>query len=64
MRKIYAIYDMKDHEQCVFLGNMDEIAKFLNYSRDSLYSHMSRQRKGKRKLLNHRYELVKIVEEV
>lgn len=64
MSKEYAIYDMKDYEQCVFIGTMQEIAKFLNYSKQSLYSYLSRKKSGEQDLLNHRYELVEVIEEV
>lgn len=63
MSKEYAIYDMKDYEQCVFIGTMEEIANFLNYSKTSLYSYITRKKKGKQDLLNHKYELVEVAEE-
>lgn len=63
MSKIYAIYDMKDYEQCVFLGTMKEIADFLNCKCDSLYSYLSRRKAGKTELIKHKYELVEIKEE-
>lgn len=28
--KIYGIYDMKEKEQCVIIGTLEEIIKFLN----------------------------------
>lgn len=62
--KEYGLYDLKDYEQCVIIGNLKEIAEYLKCSTNSLRSYMSHIKKGERKgLLKRRYELVKITEE-
>lgn len=58
--KTYGVYDLKDSEQCICLGNIAEIADYLDYSKESLYSYISRKRRGATVLLGHRYELVEI----
>lgn len=34
--KIYGIYDLKDKEQCIRVGTLEEIAKFFKLSARSL----------------------------
>jgi len=58
--KEYGLYDFKDNEQCVFIGNVHEIAKFLKCSEKGLYSHITRHRQGIIKLLKARYEIAEI----
>lgn len=63
MANEYAIYDMKDYEQCVRIGTMKEISKFLNCSSDSVRSYMSHKKAGRRdSLIQKRYDVVKIIE--
>ena len=56
----YAIYDLKEDEQCVFMGKSDEVSKFLNLTEGSIYSYVSRKKHNKKLLLRRRYELVKM----
>lgn len=64
MAKEYALYDIKDYEQCVCFGNLKEIAKFLDSSTNSLRSYITHRKKGERSgLLKKRYELVEITED-
>lgn len=53
--KYYGIYDLKNKEQCVFIGNSKEISEFLNIKRNTLYEYIIRKHKPQR-----RYEIVKI----
>lgn len=63
MSNEYAVYDMKDYEQCVRIGTMKEISEFLNCSSDSIRSYMSHKKAGRREsLINKRYDVVKIVD--
>ena len=61
--KEYAIYDIKDNEQCVYFGNIHQISEFLQEEECSLYSYISRRRKGNNRLIKHRYEIVTMEEE-
>jgi hypothetical protein len=62
--KEYAIYDMEDYEQCVYLGTINEIAKFLNCPADSIRSYISRRKLGKNLgYIQKRYDVIKIDEE-
>ena len=61
--KEYGLYDIKDNELCVFIGNIKEIADFLECSKDSLRSWISNKKNKKRNgLIKKRYELVEIIE--
>lgn len=60
--KIYALYDMKEFEQCVIVGNIKEVSKFLGEKVGSLRSYLTRKKNGRQNLLKHRYELTEIVE--
>lgn len=63
MANEYAIYDMKDYEQCVYIGTLKEIAKFLEYSENGLRSYLSHKKAGRRDSLIHKqYELIEIEE--
>lgn len=59
---LYGLYDVKDYEQCVFIGTIREISNFLNYSQSTLRSYLTRKKTGEYKLLAHKYELIKINE--
>lgn len=63
MSNEYAIYDMKDYEQLVYMGSISEIAKFLNLNPGSIRSYMSYKRAGREGYIKRRYEIVKIYEE-
>lgn len=59
--KEYGLYDVKDYEQCVYIGNIKEISNFLNTTPNSLRSYITHRKKGERSgLLKKRYELVEI----
>ncbi len=60
--KFYGLYDLKEYEQCVFVGSIKEIAEFINENVSSLRSYLSKHKKGQIKLIKHRYELVEIIE--
>lgn len=63
MANEYAIYDMKDYEQCVRIGTMEEISEFLNSRPDSIRSYMSHKKAGRRdSLIKKRYDVVRIVD--
>lgn len=62
--KEYGLYDVKDYEQCVCIGNIKEISNFLNTTPNSLRSYITHRKKGERTgLLKRRYELIEITEE-
>ena len=62
--KEYGLYDVKDYEQCVYIGNIKEISNFLNTTPNSLRSYITHRKKGERTgLLKRRYELIEITEE-
>lgn len=64
MSKEYALYDMKDYEQCVCVGTMKEIAEFLKYSENGLRSYLSHKKAGRRDSLIHKkYELLEVSED-
>lgn len=42
---LYGVYDMKNEEQCLFVGNSRECAEYLGIKRDSLWSAVSRKQK-------------------
>lgn len=56
--KIYGIYDMKDKEQVVKIGDVSEIFKFLNLTPRSFNRVLKRN-----ELINRRYELHYLFEE-
>ena len=56
----YAIYDLREVEQCVFIGKSDEVSKFLNLTEESIYSYISRKKHNEKLLIRRRYELVKM----
>ncbi len=59
MSKIYAVYDMKDYEQCVGIyDNVQQIADKYNMTKASVLSGISKENK-----IEHRY-LVKRIENV
>lgn len=61
--KEYALYDVKDYEQCICSGNLKEIAKYLNSTPNSLRSYMTRKKMKHTGLLKKRYELIEIKED-
>ena len=61
--KEYGVYDLKEDEQCIYIGTMSEVSKFLNYNKDTLWSYLSRKKHDRSLLINHRYELVEVKEE-
>ena len=61
--KEYGVYDLKEDEQCIYIGTMTEVSRFLNYSKDTLRSYLSRKKHDRSLLINHRYEIVKVIEE-
>lgn len=56
--KIYGIYDTKNKEQCLRVGTLQEIIKFLDISARSLKKALN----GKK--VRSRYDLVYLFEEV
>lgn len=58
--KEYGVYDVKENEQCVYLGNIVEIANYLKCSKSSLRSYLTRKKNGEQDLLQRRYELIEI----
>ena len=40
---LYALYDTKDNDLCVFVGTIPQIAKFLGIKINSFYSGVSRK---------------------
>lgn len=60
--KEYGLYDLKDNEQCVYIGNIKEMSNYLNYTIASLRSYLTRSKNGTQKLLKHRYKLIEIYE--
>ena len=60
MPKEYGLYDMKDFETCIYIGNIKEIAKIVNESEHSLRSYLSKHKRGKIKYIRQRYEIVEI----
>lgn len=61
--KKYGIYDLKEDEQCIYIGTMSEVSKFLNYNKDTLWSYLSRKKHDRSLLISHRYEIVEVIEE-
>ena len=61
--KEYGIYDLKEDEQCIYIGTMSEVSKFLNYNKDTLWSYLSRKKHDRSLLIRHRYEIVEVREE-
>ena len=61
--KEYGVYDLKEDEQCIYIGTMTEVSRFLNYSKDTLWSYLSRKKHDRSLLINHRYEIVEVIEE-
>ncbi len=60
--KEYAVYDMKEFEQLVFMGTLREIANYLDYSVGSLRSYLTRKKNRQQELLKHRYELTEMMD--
>lgn len=58
--KEYGLYDIKDYEQCVCIGTISKIEKFLGKRANSLHEHLNRKRKGEVKYIHQRYDLVEI----
>lgn len=58
--KTYALYDMKEFEQCVIIGDLKEISDFTGNTIDSIRSYLSKKKARPTKLLKHRYELVEL----
>ena len=61
--KEYGLYDVRDYEQCIYIGTIKEIAEYLTCSATSLRSYLSRKRYGKQELIQYKYEIVEIQEE-
>ena len=61
--KEYGVYDLKEDEQCIYIGTMSEVSKFLNYNKDTLWSYLSRKKHDRSLLISHRYEIVEVIEE-
>ncbi len=62
--KEYALYDIKEYEQCVCLGTIKDIATFLECSTNSIRSYITHRKKGERSsLLRKRYGLAEIKED-
>ena len=56
MSKIYAIYDMKDNEQCIgVFDKLREIAEYFNMSERCISSEISRKRN-----IKNQYKVVRI----
>ena len=62
--KEYGLYDIKDYEQCIYIGTLKEISNYLGYSITSLRSYLTRNKNGTQNLLQRKYELIEISEEV
>lgn len=60
--KEYGLYDVKENEQCVCLGNIVKIANYLKCSENSLRSYLTRKKNKEQELLQRRYELIEILE--
>lgn len=60
--KEYALYDIKEFEQCICFGKLKEIANYLECTTSSLRSYLTRKKNKTQKLLKHRYEIVEIIE--
>lgn len=64
MSKEYAIYDMKDYEQLVYSGSMNEVSKFLNTTSECIWSYISHKKAGRREgYIQRRYDVLEVVEE-
>ena len=61
--KEYGVYDLKDDEQCIYIGTITEVSRFLNYSKGTLRSYLSRKKYDRSLLISHRYEIVEVREE-
>lgn len=62
--KEYGLYDLKDNEQCVYIGTIKEMAIFLNTTVNCLRSYMSHRKRGDiTNLLLKKYELIEIKED-
>lgn len=56
---MYAVYDLKDHEQCIgIFDRAQDVANYFGMSKDSLFSG-----KSKGCLIKHRYSMVRIDDE-
>ncbi len=56
--KIYGIYDIKEKEQCMRVGTLEEITKFLNLSARGLGLALKRDR-----LIKNKYKIYFLFEE-
>ncbi len=57
---LYGLYDIKENEQCILIGSIREIAKYLNYSEGSLRKYLHRKKQNENLLISHRYELTQV----
>ena len=55
--KIYALYDTRDNDLCVFVGTVPEIAAFFDMWPEAAYHSISGGRKFKRR---YRAELIEV----
>ena len=60
---IYGLYDIKNDEQCVFLGNIREISEYLECDKQTIYDYLYKHKIGKHDLIKKRYEIIKICKE-
>ena len=58
--KQFGLYDLKENEQCVCIGSMQNIADYLNTSLNSMWSHYTKKQQGKIKYIRQRYDLVEL----
>lgn len=61
--KQYGLYNIKDHEQLEYFGTINEIAKYLDQSPDSLRSRLTRKKHGARNYIKHKYDIVEMKDE-
>lgn len=52
---IYGIYDLKNKEQCICIGNSEKICNFLEISKAKMYETVNKKIK-----LKCRYEIIKL----
>ena len=60
--KIYGLYDMKDCEQCEFIGTRKEIARYLDIEENTIISYISRHKNGRQKFLKWKFEIIELGE--
>lgn len=58
--KEFGLYDLKNYEQCVCIGTMKDIARYLNRGTNTLWSHIARKKRGQVNYISQRYDLVEI----